>query len=63
MKRQKNGTWKLTDAEMNYFSILAYEASERYAAIGMNALSKGAEEKAKEIYTVLDEAGHYDVLR
>lgn len=63
MTRQKNGTWKLTDSEMNYFAILAYEASDRYTEIGMNALSKGAEEKAQEIHAILDKAGYYDDIR
>lgn len=42
MKRLANGTWELTDAEMEYISVLAYEASEHYdkqdlRASGLNA--------------------------
>ena len=63
MTRQKNGIWKLTDADMNYLSMLAYEASERYTAIGMNALAKGAEKQAQEIFSILGKAGYYDDVR
>lgn len=59
MTRQKNGIWKLTDAEMIFFLMLAYEASESYTAIGMNGLSKAAEKQAQEIFNILDEAGYY----
>ena len=42
MKRLANGTWELTDVEMEYISVLAYEASENYdrqdlRASGLNA--------------------------
>lgn len=60
MKRQKNGTWKLTDAEMNLFSILAFEARERYESIGKNALAKNAHKISHQIYDVLDSAGYYN---
>lgn len=59
MKRQKNGMWKLTDAEMNLISILAYEAGEHYDNIGCYALSDDARKKSDEIYRILDEAGFY----
>ncbi len=59
MTRQKNGTWKLTDSEMNLFAIFAFEASERYTALGCTALSKEAAEKQTEIHNILNEAGFY----
>lgn len=59
MKRQKNGTWKLTDSEMNYFSILAHEASEQYARLGLNALQEKAKKTGKDIYYTLINAGYY----
>lgn len=59
MTRQKNGIWKLTDAEMNLISILAYEAGEHYDNQRCYALSDDARKKSDEIYRILDEAGFY----
>lgn len=63
MTRQKNGIWKLTDSEMNLFSMLAQEASEQYAAVGCNALSKDASRRSTEIFNILDKAGYYDDVK
>lgn len=60
MTRQKNGIWKLTDSEMNYFAILASEAKERYAQLGLNALQGKAKATNLTIYHTLLEAGFYD---
>lgn len=60
MVRLKNGTWKLTDAEMNLLSILAGEAEERYVQIGMYALANNARRVGKEIFDTLDNVGYYD---
>ena len=59
MTRQKNGIWKLTDAEMNHFAILAFEASERLAQQGCHATSKDAAAKQMEIHNTLEAAGYY----
>lgn len=59
MTRQKNGIWKLTDAEMNLVSIFAFEAGERYDLQGCHALSEDAYKRSNEIYRILDEAGFY----
>ena len=60
MTRQKNGIWKLTDAEMNSFACFCGEASKRYEELNLQALSKEAKETEDAIFNVLDEIGYYD---
>ena len=60
MKRQKNGIWKVTDAEMNNFICMMTPASDWYAQVGCHALSRSAMELRQEIYDVLDGVGYYD---
>ena len=59
MTRQKNGVWKLTDSEMNYFVIYAMRAADMYDLEGYKALSKAACEKGREISNTLKNVGYY----
>ena len=63
MKRQKNGIWKLTDAEMceiaNAFAIQA----EHCAAKGYEASAEYYNEKFETIFDLLDEAHYFDDVR
>lgn len=59
MIRQKNGTWKLTDEEMNLISIYAQEASDAFARRGMNGMANEAKENSNSIYSILNQAGLY----
>ncbi len=45
---------------LNYLSIFAYEAKERYKERGANALAKQADEFAQLLYDVCDKEGFYD---
>ena len=59
MIRQKNGTWKLTDSEMNLLSIYAYEAKQRMDSMGCYASAEEALETHNTIYELLEKAGYY----
>lgn len=60
MFRQKNGIWKVTDAEMNDFICMMLPASERYRQLGCPALARNALRVQSEIYATLDGVGYYD---
>ena len=60
MKRQKNGTWKLTDAEMLMFSIYASKSRDAFRKEGCNAIAEEANEIHNNIYDTLDSFGYYD---
>lgn len=60
MTRQKNGIWKLTDDEMNTFSVFCREAAERYKQLGMPYTQTEASDTANEIFDILDAVGHYE---
>ena len=59
MNRQKNGTWKLSDIEMNLLSIYAYEAKKCFDRVGKHALADKALETHNAIYEILEKAGYY----
>ena len=49
-----------TQVFLNYMSIFAYEAAERYRERGASALAKQASEFAQSLYDMLDADGWYD---
>lgn len=59
MIRQKNGTWKLTDDEMNFLSICASEATHYFDSTQSYGLSEQARETGIKIYEILEQAGFY----
>lgn len=59
MTRQKNGTWKLTDSEMNLFSIVLHESADRRNELGLPATAQYHREKAIEIFEILEKVGYY----
>ena len=60
MKRQKNGIWKLTDDEVNHFSILLLEESKRMEE-KWPEIAEHRREAAYEIYTTLKAAGYFRI--
>lgn len=59
MTRNANGTWTLTDDEMNSLSIYANEAADRYSLQCMEGLANAARTTASTVYEQLKAAGFY----
>lgn len=59
MIRNNDGTWILTDNEMNTVSLYLIEAYESYCRRGRDAIGADAEKIASIIYEKLAIAGYY----
>lgn len=59
MKRQKNGIWKLTDAEMNLLCTYVWDARDEFEKKGLIALARQAHRTGCEIYDTLEKTGFY----
>lgn len=62
MKEFKNGAVKFELEELNYLSILAFEAAERYKELGSNGLVSEALEMAKKLHEIGAKHGVYEGL-
>lgn len=62
MKRQKNGTWKLSDDDMNFISIALTEAAIRMKATGAPGIGSMMENMSDMIYEELKKGGFYEDL-
>lgn len=60
LENEKRFNKEDTQAFLNYMSIFAYEAAERYQERGATALAKQASEFAQSLYEMLDKEGYYD---
>lgn len=60
LEKEKRFNKEDTQTFLNYMSIFAYEAAERYRERGANTLAKQASEFAQSLYQLLDEEGYYD---
>lgn len=60
MKKNKNGTWTLTDDEMNFVSLYMDEAHLSFVRRKRLALADDAYEKSVFIYNQLKKSGYYD---
>ena len=56
---KKKATKKETLVYLNELSIIYHEAANSYAAKGLNALARDAEEKSKQLYDLLNDQGLY----
>ena len=59
---KEKATKKATLEYLNELSIIYHEAANSYAAKGLNALARDAEEKSKQLYDLLNDQGLYNGL-
>ena len=60
MFRRPDGTWTLSDREMNKFAMALYEASGSYDNKGCSSLGREMYALWNKITDVLQECGYYD---
>lgn len=60
MKRNNNGTWTLTDYEMNLVSLMFTYAARECLRLNAPALAKEFEYKGDKIYLELKRNGFYN---
>lgn len=59
MKEYKNGSVKFDLTELNFLSLLANEAANRYKELGCPALESSAREMREALYKICDTHGLY----